>query len=483
MLRYLPSRFAPQGIAFVDIETTGGPTQRESITEIGIVEVTEGGVKEWSTLVRPEMRIPESIQRLTGISNDMVDCAPRFAEIADEVYDRLEGRLFVAHNARFDHGHLRAAFRRADMELRPRVLCTVRLSRRLLPEHRRHSLDHLVSRHGLSVQSRHRALGDANLLWQFWQVLYEQFPPGVIEEAVAELVGRPSLPPHLDPKVIDAMPDGPGVYLFYGDTGLPIYIGKSNRLRSRVLSHFSADHFSDRELRLSQQVRRIEWQQTSGEIGALLKEAELIKQLQPTLNRRLRRNRDLCAWRLENDLVDDARLRLVNASELSFVAEDRVFGFFRSRRAALERLRGLAREHGLCPPLLGLEKQDGGGRCFNHQLKRCRGACVGQESVAAHTDRLLEALARLAVESWPHAGPVGIREAADLHVVDRWRYLGCAQSLDQARGLLRQGQVVFDLDVYRILLRAFRLAELVDLASGLPIPASRSPEGRGFKPE
>ena len=186
----------PGGLAFVDIETTGGPAQRESITEVGIVQVDEDGVREWSTLVRPESRIPETIQRLTGIDDDMVADAPRFADIADEIFDRLDGRLFVAHNARFDHGHLRAAFRRAGLDMRPQVLCTVKLSRRLFPDHRRHGLDHLIERHGLVVADRHRALGDAQLLWQFWQKIHERFPPGHIEAMVRELVGHPSLPPH-----------------------------------------------------------------------------------------------------------------------------------------------------------------------------------------------------------------------------------------------------------------------------------------------
>ena len=111
----------PGGLAFVDIETTGGPAQRESITEVGIVQVDEDGVREWSTLVRPESRIPDYIQRLTGIDDAMVADAPRFADIADEVFDRLDGRLFVAHNARFDHGHLRAAFQIGRASCRERV--------------------------------------------------------------------------------------------------------------------------------------------------------------------------------------------------------------------------------------------------------------------------------------------------------------------------------------------------------------------------
>ena len=502
-------RYLPGGLAFVDIETTGGPAQRESITEIGIVQVDEDGVREWSTLVRPEARIPDYIQRLTGIDDAMVADAPRFADIADEVFDRLDGRLFIAHNARFDHGHLRAAFRRAGLDIRPQVLCTVKLSRRLFADHRRHSLDHLIERHGLVVADRHRALGDAHLLWQFWQKIHERFPPGRIEAAVRELIGHSSLPPHLDPAQIAELPDTPGVYLFYGersaapappgaadepgagaadaamdslDTGracawtgtsgsarsapsrdLPLYIGKSTRLRSRVLSHFAADHTSDRELSLSQQVRRIEWIETAGEIGALLKEAELVKRLQPTHNRQLRRNRELCAWRLATDMVGDWRLELVQAADLDFGRRDDLYGFFRTRREATNRLRTLARDHALCPPLLGLDKPPQGARCFDFQLKRCRGACHGGESPQAHALRLIEALHALKVEHWAWPGPIGLREGEAIHIVDGWRWLGTATDEGMLAELLDSGRPAFDLDIYKILVKAAKRLPVVRL--------------------
>ena len=497
-------RYLPGGLAFVDIETTGGPAQRESITEIGLVQVDEDGVREWSTLVRPESRIPDYIQRLTGIDDAMVADAPRFADIADEVFDRLDGRLFVAHNARFDHGHLRAAFRRAGLDMRPQVLCTVKLSRRLFPDHRRHSLDHLIERHGLVVADRHRALGDAQLLWQFWQKLHERFPPGHLEAMVRELTGHPSLPPHLDPEQIAGLPDTPGVYLFYGERGgertqpggadepdadaeagepvigraragthdskrrappqdLPLYIGKSTRLRSRVLSHFAADHQSDRELSLSQQVRRIEWIETAGEIGALLEEARLVKHLQPTHNRQLRRNRELCTWRLATDIVGDWRLELVHAADLDFGRRDDLYGFFRTRREATNRLRALARDHALCPPLLGLEKHPQGARCFDFQLKRCRGACHGGESPQAHALRLIEALHALKVEHWTWPGPIGLREGEALHVVDGWRWLGTATDEATLADILDTGRPAFDLDIYKILVKAVKRLPVVRL--------------------
>jgi DNA polymerase III subunit epsilon len=445
--------FLADGLAFVDIETTGGPTRLESITEIAVVEVDEDGVREWSTLVRPEMRIPDHIIRLTGITNEMVAAAPRFAEVADALFDRLERRTFVAHNARFDHGHLKAAFKRMGVDIRPRVLCTVKLSRRLYPEHSHHSLDHLIARHGLEVAARHRALGDAQLLWQFWQRIHEHFSATRIDAAVRELLGRPALPSYLDAAEIDAIPESPGVYIFHGENALPLYIGKSMRLRTRVLSHFSGDHRSDRELSLCSQIRRVSWIESAGDLGALLQEAMLIKSLHPTHNRMLRRNRELCTWRVAPDLLGDMELRLMRAADLDPGRRDDLYGFFRSRRGAVERLLALAREHELCPPLLGLEKR-GGERCFNLQLRRCRGACAGRESAAEHTARMLDALREIKVEAWPFSGPVGLREGSTLHVVDGWRYLGSADDQPAVAALLAEGAPAFDFDIYRILLRA-----------------------------
>lgn len=456
------SPFLREGLAFVDIETTGGPAQCASITEIAVIQADETGIREWATLVRPASRIPEHIERLTGITNEMVASAPRFEEIAQDLFDQLDGRIFVAHNARFDHGHIKAAFRRMGVTIRPRVLCTVKLSRRLFPHERRHSLDHVIARHSLKVSARHRALGDAQVLWQFWEDLHRHLPAGQVEDAVRALIGRPALPSYLDPSEIDALPDSPGVYLFYGENDIPLYIGKSTRLRARVLSHFSADHDSDRELSLSQQIRRIEHFRTEGELGALLEEARLIKTLHPTHNRQLRRNRDLCTWQMETDLLGHTTLRLLRAADLEFPLRNPLYGFFRSRRAAVDQIRALCTEHGLCPPLAGIERRTP-GRCFTHQLKRCRGACLGLEPAQEHDDRLRAALASLKALAWPYDGAVGIKEGRTLHVVDNWCHYGSVTDLRAAGALATRVRPVFDLDVYRILVRMLPRHEVVPL--------------------
>ena len=158
-------------LAIVDVETTGSDPASDRITEIAVLEVSGFALTgQWSTLVNPGSFIPGPIQSLTGITQEMVERAPRFADIAAELYERLAGRVFVAHNARFDYGFLRREFDRAGLKYLARTLCTVRLSRRLYPGTAGHSLDSLIERHGLECRARHRAMGDAEAVWQFLRV-------------------------------------------------------------------------------------------------------------------------------------------------------------------------------------------------------------------------------------------------------------------------------------------------------------------------
>ncbi|MFM7631863.1 MAG: PolC-type DNA polymerase III [Betaproteobacteria bacterium] len=149
-------------LAFVDIETTGGNSERDRITEIGIRTLVHGKESVWESLLDPQTFIPENIQRLTGITPDMVAGRPTFDEVAQQIKQELEGKIFVAHNARFDYGFIKAAFKRLGMDFRLKVLCTVKLSRLLFPNQARHNLDTIVAAHGLNVTARHRALGDAH---------------------------------------------------------------------------------------------------------------------------------------------------------------------------------------------------------------------------------------------------------------------------------------------------------------------------------
>ena len=372
-------------LAFIDLETTGATATSDRITEIGIIEVdADGSVREWQQLVNPGTRIPPFIEQLTGISNDMVAAAPPFAEIAGETLRRLAGRLFIAHNARFDYGFIKNEFKRLGIAFRAPVLCTVKLSRSLFPEHKRHNLDSLIERHGLTADARHRALADARLIHQFWQKIHVDRSSDDIAAALDAQNARPSLPPHLDPSIVDELPDCPGVYLFYGENQLPLYVGKAKDIRQRVLAHFAADHSSAKEMALAQQVRRIDWIETAGEIGALLREATLVKRLQPTGNRQLRKNDDLCTWALVDAGAGWLRPQLLTACDLDFSPRTSYYGLFKTSREAGDVLRALAAENNLCDALLGLENTAPGKPCFGFQIKRCRGACSADNHAPAN---------------------------------------------------------------------------------------------------
>ncbi|MES2536488.1 MAG: exonuclease domain-containing protein [Pseudomonadota bacterium] len=449
-------------LIFIDLETTGANPAFDRITEIGIVEVDGGQVSRWSSLVNPEIPIPPFIQSLTGINDAMVQHAPTFSQLADEVRTRLEGGLFIAHNARFDHGFLRNAFKQAGHTLRCQVLCTVKLSRALFPDEAKHNLDALILRHGLTPDGRHRALADADLLWQLWNRLTAVIPQPVFHHAVQTLLQRPSLPGNLASDALDKLPDTPGVYLFYGENGSPLYVGKSIHLRQRVMSHFNADHRLYKDMRISHQIHRLEWRETAGEIGALLLEAQLVKELQPIHNRVLRRQKELCAWQLRITASGHVQPVLTYASESDFGQADQLYGLFSSRRKAESALRELAESHQLCMVTLGLENRSRPNKpCFAYQLQRCLGSCAGGEPMPAHQARLETALARLRVKTWPYAGAVGLIETGadgrqEVHVVQNWCCLGTARSEDEIARLLKHvpTRPAFDKDTYKILTRA-----------------------------
>src|SRR5688572_19706141 len=169
----------------------------------------------------------------------MVADAPPFEAIADDIAARLEGRLFVAHNARFDYGFLRGEFRRLERRFRAPVLCTVRLSRALTPAERGHNLDAVMARHGIACAARHRALGDARVLADFLRIARGRWPAAELDAIVARLAGASRLPAQLDPALADELPEGPGVYLLYGEDDVLLYVGKARNLATRVPAQFA----------------------------------------------------------------------------------------------------------------------------------------------------------------------------------------------------------------------------------------------------
>jgi len=442
-------------IVFVDVETTGGHPAKHRVTEIGVVAIDGCELQyEWSSLINPGVSIPTSIQQFTGITDEMVRHAPSFEDLAEELAARFEGRLFVAHNARFDFGFLRNEFRRTGRKLTNRVACTVKLSRALYPEMPRHNLDAVIEKHGLRCEQRHRALPDAQALWGMWQAIRNDRSHDEIEARLSAITHLRSLPAHLPAELADELPEGPGVYRFFGENGALLYVGKAKNIRSRVLQHWQGAANDTKSQQLSELTRRVEWTETAGELGALLLEARWIRELKPLYNRALRGCKQV--WTVV--VADDGAAPLIAPLDqwpLSFENSD-AFGVFKNEAAARKALTGLAREHELCLRMMDLEHSR--GSCFAYQVGKCRGACVGKEPLPLHAVRLKLALLPHRLKSWPFAGAVGIRERSfteleQLHIIDNWRHIATLEAGDELPG--RRKPQPFDIDVYKILLRYF----------------------------
>ncbi|KIS45382.1 excinuclease Cho [Kosakonia radicincitans] len=259
---------------------------------------------------------------------------------------------------------------------------------------------------------------------------------------------------------LEAMPKHPGVYIFHGESeAMPLYIGKSVNIRSRVLSHMRTPD----EASMLRQSRRISWICTAGELGALLLEARLIKEQQPLFNKRLRRNRQLCSL-----LLGGEKPQVVYAREVDFSATPELHGLFANRRAALQALQSIADDEKLCYGLLGLEAVTRGRPCFRSALQRCAGACCGREPREAHDARFAAAMARMKLVCWPWQGPVGLKESfgamTQYHIIHNWLWLGSVNTLSEATALLRT-PAGFDHDGYKILCKPLLSGEheIIDL--------------------
>ena len=488
----------PSSMVILDCETTGGKATYHRIIELGYMIIDDGQcIHRHQQFINPETSIPPGIQKLTGIRPDMLSDAPRFRDIAEELLTILKDRILVAHNARFDYGFLKNEFKRCGLNYKSKQLCSVKFSRRLYPQFRRHGLDQIIKRFHFNIEHRHRAFDDAEIIHRFFLKSSALFHEDDIEATCIDLLKTSSLPANLERSEVDRLPTSPGVYHFYDQQNRLLYTGKSVNIKNRVMSHFHQDHRNNKDLTLSQKIAHIDHQKTPSDFGAQILESRLIKTLQPLHNYRLRRVRKLYQIKLSsnNDGYLKASIEMIR-SDAS--VDDEKFGLFRSPRQAMTKLEKLADQYFLCHQLLGLEHHNNGKTnrpCFRHQLKKCLGACVCKEPAESYNQRLIAALRDYEIKVWPWQSAIVVeernpsdREMVAWHLIYQWRHLAILDDLSdlqdhgfkpaqnipsdsnqpQAANNNQETDTDFDLDIYFILIR-FLLNPEVMLVNNIKI--------------
>lgn len=442
-------------LVFVDIETNGLNHIRGRVIEVAAIRVEAGKVTQtFRSLIDPETDIPHYITKLTGISTNDVKGAPTFDQVADDLQSVLKDAVFVAHNVRFDYSFLKQEFSRVGLSFLPKQLCTVKLSRALYPHEKGHKLADVIRRHNFTFSARHRAYDDAAVLWQFLQYLDKNFTPEQIQMAIGRQLTQPAIPKSLQPELVRNLPETPGVYIFEDADGRPLYVGKSINIKKRVMSHFGRDHAESKEFKIAQSIENITIHETGGELAALLLESRLVKELQPLYNRQLRRTAKLTLARQVINKAGYMQITFEEINQIDAATAGQVLAVYPQRGKAKTAIIRLTKQYELCPKLNGLEKSTNG--CFWYQLRKCRGACVGQETAESYNARLLSAFDRQRVKAWPYQGAILLEEAsagADVKaiLVDQWCVLGEVIQEEYCEPILQSQPSHFDLDTYKIL--------------------------------
>ena len=457
-----------QPAVFVDIETNGGSGTRGRIIEIGIIRVEDGEVvEEYKSLVNPGGSIPFWIERLTGITNSDLIGAPYFEDIADDLRRIMDGAIFVAHNVRFDYSFFRSHFAAVGHDYRPRLFCTVRMSRRLYAEHRGHSLEKIIQRHGIVTKNRHRAFDDTKAMLDFVRLAIREKGHEAFLENVALQLKTKTLAPNIDEEKFAHLPQKPGVYIFEAEDGAPLYIGKSVNIRDRVRSHFANDTKIAKEMKISQRSFNVSYIETDTEIEALLLESAKVKEMQPLFNRLLRRKVTQSVLMKDEDSQGYLTIHIENRDLSETTDLDRIYGVYTSRMKAKTALESLTRTYQLCPRLMSLEK--GKGYCFRYQLGLCKGACGGTELAKNYNERAEFALSRSRIESWPFKARVAVKisEVKSL-IINQWVIEGIMHH--EFEPVFERLSYGFDIDTYKILRSYLRknpggILQLTDLNS------------------
>ena len=365
--------------AILDIETTGGKYNEEGITEIAIYKFDgHEVVDQVISLVNPERPIQPFVVGLTGINNDMLRNAPKFYEIAKRILEITQDCILVAHNAKFDYRILRTEFRRLGYEYERESLCSVELSKKLLPGHASYSLGKLTKALGIPISSRHRADGDAIATVKLFKLLLQKDVDKEIIKANIKTKPKSSLDTKLI-RIVEELPSSTGVYYMHDDDGEIIYVGKSKNIRKRLNQHFTSESVKSREMQ--NEVYAVTYEATGNELVALLKENQEIKKLKPKYNRALKRS--VFNYGLYQTYDDNGYLKLYYSKNQTKKTPITTFTNKNQARSFMDRI---IEEFGLCLNLTGISNSD--SACFNYSIKKCFGACVSEESPEVYNKRI-----------------------------------------------------------------------------------------------
>ena len=372
--------------AVVDIETTGGHASANGITEVAI-NIHDGNqvVESFSTLVNPGIPIPEYITALTGIDDSMLVDAPTFSDVALQIYQLLHDKVFVAHNVNFDYSFLKHHLDKAGFDLQCRKLCTVRLSRKLIPGKSSYSLGKLCSSLNIPIQNRHRAAGDADATSILFNLLLENDMEGVIAEMLKKTSKEQVLPPNLNKESFLRLPNQPGVYYFKDAKGKIVYVGKAKDLKKRVASHFTGNKANKQRQDFLKNIHHIDYVLCGTELMALILEANEIKRLWPENNRAMKRYEhkyDLCIFEDQNGYL---RLGIDKHR-----TNNKAIQSFNSLLEGYNFLNLLIDKYQLCNKLCYLQKT--ATRCKAHENGQCFGACSSIETVSVYNKKLNAAI-------------------------------------------------------------------------------------------
>ncbi len=359
--------------SIIDIETTGGNFRNGKITEIAIyVHDGKNVINEFVSLINPEQTIPPYITQLTGISNNMVSNAPKFYEVAKKIVEITEGSIFVAHNASFDYGFIQEEFRALGYEYKRDTLCTVKLSRKILPGYNSYSLGNLCEHLNINNDARHRAAGDALATVTLFEILLANNNGLIMPLEGNKYFTAESLHPELSINLINDLPERVGVYFFYNENKDLIYIGKSKNIKKRVLTHLG-NVKTQKAIRMKSEVASVDFYITGSELVALLMESAEIKKYKPKYNKAQTKSKlnfglysfkDRKGYIRFNILKNDGRTTPLSS--------------FESIKEAKQYLNNQSEKFELCQKLCGLS--DSVGSCFQYQIKICKGACIDLES-------------------------------------------------------------------------------------------------------